>query len=181
MKKELPHGDLLSELRDAVERYVGLRRSIIDMDHLSKAGLPGRSKQRADVYKKAITGIKKAGGERQSDLASRFDVTDPTISRWLSGKREAPGSFWGYIRELELERLARADVRLQSLWLALCGDNLNDPKIVDFRLVQLWEWVVDDDLTLEKIMDLAGPLTPQAMARIEEALNTPFGEFPAKV
>ncbi len=38
-----------------------------------------------------------------------------------------------------------------------------------------------DDLTLEKIMDLAGPLTPQAMGRIEEALNTPFGELPAGV
>ncbi len=151
------------------------------MDHLSKAGLPGHSKQRADVYKKAIAGIKKAGGERQSDLASRFEVTDPTISRWLSGKREAPGSFWGDIRELELERLARADVRLQSLWLALCEDPLNGPDTVDLRLVQLNEFGMGEDVTPEDLLNLAGPLTPQAMARIEEALNTPIGELPAKV
>ena len=38
-----------------------------------------------------------------------------------------------------------------------------------------------EDVTPEDLLNLAGPLTPQAMARIEEAWNTPIGELPAKV
>lgn len=109
------------------------------------------------------------------------DPMTGTMSRWLSAKREPPNAFWPFLYDLENDRLARADARVSGLWLALCEDDLTVPETVDLRLVQLWEWVVGEDLTPEQILALAGPLTPQAMAKIERALNTPIREFQAKV
>ena len=80
-----------------------------------------------------------------------------------------------------MERYGRAIVKVDGLWLALCEDPLNDPDTVDLRLVQLYEFGMEEDVTPEDLLDLAGPLTPQAMARIEEVLNTPIGELQATV
>lgn len=80
-----------------------------------------------------------------------------------------------------MERYGRASVKVDGLWLALCEDPLNHPDTVNLRLVQLYEFGLEENVTPEDLLNLAGPLTPQAMARIEEALNTPIEEFPAKV
>ncbi len=175
LRHELTREEILAELWSAIDLLGDLRRNLVSFDLARKHPLRIAKKERMRYYKKAVRELK------QTDLAAEFDVTKSTISRWLSGTRDAPQPFLKRLEDLEMERYGRASVKVDGLWLALCEDPLDDPDTVDLRLVQLYEFGMEDDVTPEGLLNLAGPLTPQAMARIEEVLNTPIEEFPAKV
>ena len=175
LRHELTSEEILAELWSAIDLLGDLRRNLVSFDLARKHPLRIAKKESMRYYKKAVRELK------QTDLAAEFDVSKSTVSRWLSGTRDAPQPFLNRLEDLEMERYGRASVKVDGLWLALCEDPLDDPDTVDHRLVQLYEFGMEDDVTPEDLLTLAGPLTPKAMARIEEALNTPFGELPAKV
>ncbi len=175
LRHELTTEEILAELWSAIDLLRDLRRNLVRIDFARKHPLRIGKQERMRSYKKAVRELK------QTDLAAEFEVTKSTVSRWLSGSRDAPQPFLKCLEDLEMERYGRSIVRVDGLWLALCEDPLNDPDTVDLRLVQLNEFGMENDVTPEGLLNLAEPLTPQAMARIEKALNTPFGELPAKV
>ena len=160
LRHELTREEILAELWSAIDLLGDLRRNLVGFDLARSHPLRIGKKQRMQYYKKAVRELK------QSDLATEFDVTKSTVSRWLSASRDAPQPFLTRLEDLEMERYGRVSVKVDGLWLALCEDPLNDPDTVDHRLVQLYEFGIQDDMTPESLLDLAGPLTPQAMARI---------------
>ena len=175
LRHELTREEILAELWSAIDLLGDLRRNLVSFDFARKHPLRIAKKERLRYYKKAVRDLK------QTDLAAEFEVTKSTVSRWLSGTRDAPQPFLNRLEDLEMDRYTRASVQVDGLWLALCEDPLNDPDTVDLRLVQLYEFGMEGDVTPEDLLNLARPLTPQAMVRIEEALNTPMGELLAKV
>ncbi len=175
LRHELTREEILAELWNAIDLLGDLRRNLVSFDLARNHPLRIGKQDRMRYYKKAVRELK------QTDLATEFDVTKGTVSRWLSASRDAPQPFLKRLETLEMERYGRAIVKVDGLWLALCEDPLNDPDTVDLRLVQLYEFGMEEDVTPEGLLDLARPLTPQAMAKIERALNTPIGELPAKV
>ena len=175
LRTELTREEILAELWSAIGLLADLRRNLIRFDLARSYPLRIGKKERMRSYKKALRGV------TQTELAKQFHVTKGTVSRWLGGARDAPRPFLSYLEDLEMARYTRVSVKVDCLWLALCEDHLDDPDTVDLRLVQLYEFGFAEDVTPDDLFNLAGPLTTQAMARIEEALNTPFGELPAKV
>ena len=160
LRYELTREEILAELWSAIDLLGDLRRNLVSFDLARKHPLRIAKKERMRSYKKAVRELK------QTDLAAEFEVTKGTVSRWLSASRDAPQPFLTRLEDLEMERYGRVSVKVDGLWLALCEDPLNDPDTVDHRLVQLYEFGIQDDMTPESLLDLAGPLTPQAMARI---------------
>ena len=163
LRHELTREEILAELWSAIDLLGDLRRNLVSFDLARKHPLRIAKKERMRYYKKAVRELK------QTDLAAEFEVTKGTVSRWLSASRDAPQPFLKCLEDLEMERYGRASVKVDGLWLALCEDPLDDPDTVALRLVQLNEFGMEEDVTPEDLLDLAGPLTPQAMARIEEA------------
>ncbi len=161
LRHELTREEILAELWSAIDLLGDLRRNLVSFDLARKHPLRIAKKERMRYYKKAVRELK------QTDLAAEFEVTKGTVSRWLSASRDAPQPFLTRLEDLEMERYGRASVKVDGLWLALCEDPLDDPDTVDLRLVQLYKFGMEEDVTPEDLLDLAGPLTPQAMARIE--------------
>ena len=168
LRHELTREEILAELWSAIDLLGDLRKNLVSFDLARKHPLRIAKKERMRYYKKAVRELK------QTELAAEFEVNKGTVSRWLSGSRDAPQPFLKRLEDLEMERYGRASVKVDGLWLALCKDPLNDPDTVDQHLVRLYEGVMkpfetEENVTPEDIHDLAGPLTPQAIARIEEA------------
>ena len=175
LKDELTPEELLGELWVAIKFLDELQRNLISFKFARTHPLRIGKKERLSAYRRAVRDLS------QNDLAAEFEVNKSTVSRWLTGSREAPLPFLNRLENSEMERFGRVSAQADTLWLALCDGPVDDPNLADLRLYQLYEFGRAINVTPEDLADLAGPLTPQAMGRIEETLNTPFEGFPAKV
>ena len=168
LRDELTTEQLVGELWSAIDLLGDLRRNLVSFDFARKHPLRIGKKDRLQAYRRAVRDLS------QNDLAAEFEVNKSTISRWLTGTREAPLSFLNRLENSEMEQYGRVSAQADTLWLALTDDPLGDPDTVDLRIVQLYEFVMkpfemEENVTPEDLLDLAGPLTHKAMARIEEA------------
>ncbi len=162
LRTELTREKIAAELWSALGLLGDLRRNLIGFDLARSHPLQIGKNERLGHYRKTLRDL------TQTQLAKQFKVTKSTVSRWLWGQRDAPEPFLSHLEELENERYTRAGVRADCLWLALCDDPVDDPETVDLRLVQLYEFGSEAMVTPEDLLNLAGPLTPQAIARIKE-------------
>ena len=168
LRDELTTEQLVGELCVSIEFLDELQRNLVSFDFARRHPLRIGKKDRLQAYRRAVRDLS------QDDLAAEFKVNKSTVSRWLTGRREAPLPFLNRLENVEMERFGRTSAQADTLFLALTDDPLDDPESVENRLYQLVEFgMTVDNVTPEDLADLAGPLTPQAMTRIEKAQNTP--------
>jgi hypothetical protein len=181
VRSEMKRERVMAEVGDAIKQWRITSRIVANLDrhpyeahrtYRSTGAKGGRGLDHPNPVAEALSAAVKSMETPLAVLATRFEVGVPAVSRWATGARRPPAEFVRYVTDQALVRCAKANVALEGLWLAACGDELTE-EAIELRLSQLWAEVFDLAAAGVDFSPLAQPLTPGERRRLER-----FGDMP---